>query len=178
MSVINGFMKSINKNILNNYLIFSALIATLLGLFNSVLMQYNVIIIPNIRPCAYETNAFLMLYEYARMCVYYMGILRIFAAFKGSVFEYSKTFRYILVIGVTISGVGHWAMFGLLGKGIAKEYKNNKYWCQYAIHLPVAILTWILDISLNIFLLILFIKPLITLIKRSDHTDSCYVIIY
>ena len=158
--------------ILNNFLTITATIASLLTVLNGTLYHSGVSIF-KFDICGIEQNISTLLYHYAKMCLYYTGILRIFAAFNGSVFEYSKRFKYILVICVTVLGLVHATMLTVLGVGVKIDTSDGKYWCQYHIPLAGVFLIPILDISLNIAVLILFIKPLITLIKRTEKIDPC-----
>ena len=170
----SGDIKSITKNnkysVMHNFIIITATLASLATIINGTFYIFNKSIF-QFDICGIEQNISLLLYNYAKMCLYYAGILRIFEAFNGSVFEYSQTFRYVLVICVTIMGLIHLTMLSITGDGIKIDTNDGTYWCQYQVTIVGLFLIAILDIGLNIAILILFIKPLFALIRNTDDID-------
>ena len=108
---------------------------------------------------------------------YCIGIIRIFSTFHGSHFEYNNKYKILFVSWlafVLIFTVCHFVFF-MKGYPI---FDNDTVWCQLSSNLIIHLTNMALDITLNILLMSLFIKPAALLSKNSESISEGYLYLY
>ena len=112
------------------------------------------------------------LWNLIKFCVYFISMLRVFKAFNGSAFDYSKKAKIFLSLySVLVTGFG---LFHMTYFTYTYDIKENGVfkWCQMGMDLVSLIIAMILEVTLNTVLLILFIRPAIQLSKTGQHKPA------
>ena len=124
--------------------------------------------------CKYLSSFAVLCYHYSKFSVYYIFVLRVQIAFYDSQFQYSRkiiigfyiwiTFLFLVAIGGDFLQIrGDWTYYE----------KEDIYWCQIYVEIWGVIFTTFVDIITAISLMIMFVRPLIILLKTSSNaTDN------
>ena len=110
-------------------------------------------------------------WQFVRYAIYWIGILRILITFHGLAIDYSKTFKRILLIYMSVSNLYVLITHFVLSKGY-DMITNNIPWCQYGVLEITTGIGAILELTTNIILLVLFIIPLIRLSKNLESNSE------
>ena len=110
-------------------------------------------------------------WQFVRYAIYWIGILRILITFHGLAFDYSKTFKRVLLIYMLLSNIYVLITHVILSRGY-DIYSNDRHWCQYGAHIIASTIGFFVEITTNVLLLMVFIKPLILLSKKLESTSE------
>eukprot|EP01084_Bolivina_argentea_P262015 442987_1 len=154
--------KSINTVVTIALMIFTMLfqIHVALGMFSAL------------EHCGYFANVVSIWWHSSKCCIYYTFVLRMKMVFNNSAYAYSNKLLISLTAGITVFWM--YALFGDLTEIYGTyEYvaSENSFWCQVHLAIFGIIITGIVDSFLSIVCLILFVKPLICILKETG--TSC-----
>ena len=132
-----------------------------------------------------ENNCHLLLsiiigcWLYVKHCMYFVGMFRIFAAYNGTAWEYSKPVKYILIIYFILMALFEISTTHFFGEGITMYNSNQDYyWCQYTYNIWYGIVSGTMNFTVNILLFAMFIKPLTQIVKHQTDSDPSLVFMY
>eukprot|EP01084_Bolivina_argentea_P291369 500762_1 len=140
----------------------------LFGLFGIIHVWFGVL--PD---CGIFPNLLAVFYLSTKCLIYYTFIFRIKIVFNGTAYEYSNNILFCLIAAVTLFWI-----YGIFGSFTeiygTNEYvpSEDSYWCQCHLAIFGIILSGGLDSILSVICLILFLKPLITILGQSSGTSK------
>ena len=145
------------------------ILALIFGLYTIVagtLVELFSIVIIN---CSFSLLPISFSWYFVKICVYGMGILRIFNTYKGSYFDYSNKFKAFILVYLFISIIYLIIHFAIFTKGYPITENGELKWCQYGGNVISGFFTSSLEGTMNIILCFSFIRPAILLSKNSDN---------
>eukprot|EP01084_Bolivina_argentea_P267360 453815_1 len=147
-------------------LISITIVALLCYLFHStsVSLIHANIYPPNDLFCTWLARINTAIYHCTRCTFYTVLIIRVYLSFNNSIYKYNV--RLIICLFIIVSLWWTFAMIGdLIIDGIGGYYSNDINSCQPIFQMYGIIMSGLVDFTLSIICLILFIKPLIKLNK-------------
>ena len=161
------------------YYIYFSHVLTILALVFGIL---NVIVVPIFYyvfnrlfiSCSVSCKTSMFMYYFGRLCIVYTGILRIFITFHGSYLDYSSKFKKGLILTLVVLH-GYLIISDPMFSKIYVVNTDKGPMCQYGFGFVNLLLASLSEAVTNVLLLILFIKPLIILIRNSDNIPESYV---
>ena len=169
--------KSENKKykVINNIMIILIIVFTflyqiqcLLGFFGINYQWFG--LIPD---CGYFVNLLTIWWHSSKFCIYYTFLIRIKLVFNNTAYEYSPKILYTLTSMITLLWI--YGIFGDMTEiyGSYQYIKSeNTYWCQSNLAMFGLIFMGFLDSILSVFCLVLFIKPLIKILKNASRQKT------
>ena len=137
--------------------IFAIIAAILIEIFHVVLINCTVSVL--LMPFSHY---------FVKICVYIIGILRIFNTFNGSYFDYTKKCKVFLMIYLCIAIIYTLMCFTLFSKGYEIIENGVFKWCQFGANVIALGFSSIIEVSMNVIICFLFIRPGLILSKNAD----------
>ena len=153
------------------------LITLVLGFIDSIfsIISYFHINILNIisHNCQLLTRIITISWSFSKNFLGFISLFRVLACFKNSAFEYNKILTNILLGYFVLVNIGTTIAIFYFGNGTT-IYNNTKqyYWCQYSVQIQFVPIIGVLDITVNVILLLMFVRPLMKISKMVNNKDE------